>query len=95
MQLEYVGQLPADNGYETAIAWVYRVKNADQYAKLNRGNGEFPCHIRYLTIQQRGPRYIRLGALDLANWRDYRGIGHGLCFGEGRILQDVTDAPGS
>lgn len=55
MQLEYVGQLPPDNGHETANAWVYRVKNAEEYSVLNRSNHDFPCHIRYLTIQQRGP----------------------------------------
>lgn len=72
MQLEYAGRMSPNGGGETDNAAVYRIKNSEAFFALqdnSRWSQRSP--VLWLTVRQRAAS-IRVGWLDIEDWREYR-----------------------
>ncbi len=93
MQLEYVGQMSPNGSGETDNAAVYRIKNAEAFFGL--GNNKRWARrglVLWLTVKKRAAS-VRVGWLDIEDWRKYRPDILGLRLAQSYCLP-ISPAPG-
>ncbi len=89
MVLSYAGIMPAENESSDPNIKIYRILNAKEFLRLNKGNNEYPCGktaVRWLGVSNHnGPGdpkigdYVRINFYDIADYRAYREDKAGEC----------------
>jgi len=86
--LAYAGMMPPENDRSSPNIKIYRIVNAEEFFRLNKGNNEYPCAqkpARWLGVSSDdGPGNpnngdVRILLYEVDNYLAYRDIKGGLC----------------